>query len=97
MMRSLFTLCLGVMLGACVTGHGSQPIPELKNYPHYVLEPNSGMLLGKEPKDDLPVSVCAADATSKAKCDVMMHDVFTQLLKDMADYRERLIACEASH
>ncbi len=50
----------------------------------------SGVLLGPEPKDDLPLSTCDPDDRIKGKCVLMMTDEFERLRADLIDCRHRV-------
>lgn len=66
-------------------------------YRWYVIDPDTGMLKGQKPKDDLRMSeVCKPDAIDKAKCIGMLQAEFDRLMSDYVEMRERLKACEDS-
>jgi len=62
-------------------------------YKWYGIDVDKQMLLGKEPKDDLPLTVCKADDQVKGKCVVMKVEDFDRLMSDYADKSERLKKC----
>jgi hypothetical protein len=84
--RGLLLACVLGLLGCGTTF----------NYRYYGLEADSygGKLLGPKPKDDIPFSVCAPDEHDKGKCAVILRAELEKLMRDYADMRERLKACE---
>jgi len=64
-------------------------------YKYYGILPSQGLLLGKQPKDDRPLSVCEPDEAVKGKCVVMFTDEFERVRADIVDLTERLKACES--
>lgn len=50
--------------------------------------------LAKEPKDDLPPSVCAPRANVQFPCRMIEVDEYAKALRDLAELNERLRACE---
>jgi hypothetical protein len=84
--RGLLLACVLGLLGCAST------FP----YRYYGLDARSyeGTLLGDKPKHDLPFSVCAPDAADKGKCAVILRTELEKLMRDYAEMRERLKACE---
>lgn len=65
-------------------------------YRHYGLDAQSyeGTLLGPEPKDDLPLSVCKPDDQVQGKCIVVLAAEWFRLKQEYLDMQSRLKACE---
>lgn len=87
--RELFVFCLGVLSVSCA-GAG------LAYYG--VSLPDGcyaqGKLLANDPKDDLPLSICAPDAAHSLKCPIMLKEAFDKLVLDKDTCHVKLIACE---
>lgn len=62
-------------------------------YKWYGIDVETQRLLAKEPKDDLPLTVCRQDDVSKGKCVVMFTEEFDRLASDYAEKTERLKRC----
>lgn len=65
-------------------------------YKWYGIDPNAGVLLGKDKESDLPLSKCQGDKEQQGKCAVMIVDEFDRLRNDYAALRAKLEACERS-
>lgn len=65
-------------------------------YKYYGIWPSKDVLLGSEPKNDLPLTFCEPDDVSKGKCVVFFTDEFDRLLTDYVSTKERLKRCEAN-
>ena len=65
-------------------------------YRHYGLDAKSyeGQLLGPEPKDDLPLTVCQPDEQTKGKCIVVLAAEWFRLRQEYESMLARLKACE---
>jgi hypothetical protein len=63
-------------------------------YQYYGIIPSKGVLLGKTPKEDQPLTVCEPDDQVKGKCVVLFTPEFERLRADLIDAQERLKACE---
>jgi hypothetical protein len=85
MKKALFVILGLLVLAACASAFP---------YKWYGIDPGAGVLLGKTPKDDLPISVCSPDDVQKGKCAVMLVDEFDRLRNDYTALKERLKACE---
>lgn len=55
----------------------------------------NGKLLGPTEKDDLPLSVCAPDASSQGKCVTMLSSEFFRLKTDFMMLEQQLQDCQA--
>ena len=66
------------------------------NYAYFGLSAASydGQLLAVDPKNDLPLSICAPDAVDKGKCIVMRGADFYAVKKDFLDTKQKLIDCQ---
>lgn len=67
------------------------------NYRYYGLGQvvyEHGMLLGPKPKDDLPFSQCAPNATTQHPCVVLFTKDFFAFKQDYEDLQIRLSDCE---
>lgn len=78
-------VCLGLFIAGCAA---------TSQYTYYVIDPVHAKLLGHEPKDDLPLAVCEPTDQNKAPCVGLKIEEYTKILQDMADLKDRLIACE---
>ena len=63
-------------------------------YKWYGIDVDNQKLLGSEPKNDLPLTVCRPDVPSRGECVVMFTDEFDRLASDYADKAARLKKCE---
>lgn len=63
-------------------------------YKYYGIVPSTNTLLGKEPKYDLPLSLCEPDDQLKGKCVVLFTEDFERLVTDHVSLKERLKQCE---
>lgn len=63
-------------------------------YRYFVLRSKEQKLNAKDPKDDLPLSICDDTPESKAQCYVIRRDEFSKILRDLAEKDQRLKACE---
>lgn len=63
-------------------------------YKYYGIIPSTSTLLAKDPKYDLPLSLCEPDDQIKGKCVVLFVEDFERLLTDYAAMKERLKQCE---
>lgn len=79
---------LGLGLGLVLVSCGST------GYTYYVLKYREGKLNARNPKDDLPISICDDTARSKANCYVILRDEKIKIERDIIELRERLKACE---
>ena len=82
-----FGMLLGMSLSACAA---------FFPYKYYGIDCKEcqGTLLGKAPKDDIPLTACKPDAQVKGKCVVLFVDEFERLRADLIEYQKRLEACE---
>ena len=65
------------------------------NYPYYVISPIDNKLLGKEPKDDLPLDkVCTPTIGNNAPCIAQMNDVFFKQKQELLELRKALDECQ---
>ena len=67
------------------------------SYPFYGLDKVNyelGVLLGPEPKDDLPFAKCTPSLTTKNPCVVMFSKDFFALKQDFEDTQQKLKECE---
>jgi hypothetical protein len=58
------------------------------------IHPSKGVLTGKTPKDDVPISVCEPDDAIKGKCVVMEALEFERLRADLIRLKYELKALE---
>lgn len=81
---------LGMLLGISLVGCAGF------SYRYYGLSASSyeGSLLGPEPKDDKPFSLCSPTAQDKSPCVVLFSDEFFKLKQDLLETKERLKSCE---
>ena len=82
-------IILGVLLSACAGF----------SYKYYGVEMpgdcyDKGMLLGKTPNDDLPLSTCKPDDVTKLKCITLQIDEFYALKADYERCVVELKACQ---
>lgn len=84
--KRLIKLCLILILliglSAC---RSTEPL-----YKVYVLRASEEKLKAHDEKDDLPISVC----DTKGACYVLLRDEYAKAMKDTAELRLRLDACE---
>lgn len=63
-------------------------------YKFYGIVPSTSTLLGPDPKQDLPLSLCEPDDEAKGKCVVLFREEFERLMSDYISTKERLKQCE---
>lgn len=67
------------------------------SYHYYGLDQvdyQQGFMRGPKPKDDLPFSVCAPDASNKFKCVVLLAKDFFAFKQDYEDVKLQLQECQ---
>ena len=84
MRKFILGLGLGLVLVSCASF----------NYTVYVLKYREGKLNAKDPKNDLPISICDDTPQSKANCYVMLRADYMQIRADYIELQRRLKACE---
>lgn len=82
-----FVISTFLLLAACASAFP---------YKWYGIDPGTGVLLGRTPKEDLPLTTCSPDQAQKGKCAVMLIDEFDRLRNDYVSLKRRLEACERS-
>jgi hypothetical protein len=74
----------------CTLGSCAAAFP----YKFYGIVPSTSTLLGPDPKQDLPLSLCEPDDEAKGKCVVLFREEFERLMADYVSTKERLKQCE---
>jgi hypothetical protein len=84
------SLCINVFLIACAAA-------PVFPYKYFHLSGNNfeGMLLGAQPKDDIPFSECRP-VNNKQQCVVVQYPVLGALIKDYKQCKSDLIGCQKS-
>ena len=84
MRKFILGLGMGLILTACASF----------DYNVFVLRYKEGKLNSKDPKNDLPISICDDTPQSKANCYVLLRADYIQVRSDFIEMQRRLKACE---
>lgn len=86
------SFCLGFL--SCFLLISCAGLFTYKYYGMQLADYREGKLLGPNPKDDLPISVCQPTEQDKGPCVVMLREAFFSMKKDFEQTKNNLIKCE---